>query len=436
MSGWINYLYSFIGGGGLVLSITGLWLICLLPGIDRWSRRFFQIYFAILIGCCFTGVMELVIQMNPPLIRAIYPTLMLESLLISLPMVMMTVYLLHCCKERLRGNGLLRTVLGLWIIYCILLVVSGFIKGFIQIAPDGQYDRGLWYPLLVLPITVILLLDIYTLIRCRKQLSRKTFRSFLIAIIPVTAAITVQMFVEIYPLIDICMVVSSVAIYSVVLSDQIEQDLQHQREIATQQLEIANQRASIMVLQMRPHFIYNTMTSVYCLCNQDPGLARQVIMDFTTYLRKNFTAIASTAPIPFTSELEHTKAYLAVEKAQYEDSLFVDYDTPHTWFRVPPLTLQPIVENAVKHGRDPYAGPFYISIRTRKTDQGSEIVVSDNGKGFAPDDDDEPHIALQNICQRLEIMCGGKLSITSEESGGTVVTVTIPDMPENPENDQ
>ena len=56
------------------------------------------------------------------------------------------------------------------------------------------------------------------------------------------------------------------------------------------------------------------------------------------------------------------RAYLAVEQAQYEDSLFVDYDTPHIRFRVPPLTLQPIVENAVKHGRDPYAGPFHISV--------------------------------------------------------------------------
>ena len=70
-------------------------------------------------------------------------------------------------------------------------------------------------------------------------------------------------------------------------------------------------------------------------------------------MRKNFTAIAITAPVPFSSELEHARAYLAVEKAQYENSLFVEYDTPHIRFRVPPLTLEPIVENAVKHGRDP-----------------------------------------------------------------------------------
>ena len=178
---------------------------------------------------------------------------------------------------------------------------------------------------------------------------------------------------------------------------------------------------------MPPHFIYNTMTSIYCLCNQDPERARQVILDFTTYLRKNFAAIASSEPIPFSAELEHVRAYLAVEQAQYDDSLSVEYDTPHIRFRVPPLTLQPIVENAVKHGRDPYAGVFHLLIRTRKTDTGSEIIIADNGRGFAPSDDSEPHIALKNIRQRLEMMCRGSLAITRADGGGTIVTVTIPD---------
>ena len=116
-----------------------------------------------------------------------------------------------------------------------------------------------------------------------------------------------------------------------------------------------------------------------------------------------------------------------MEQAQYEDALFVEYETSHTMFRIPPLTLQPIVENSVKHGRDPYAGSFHISIRTQKTDSGSEIVVTDNGRGFDPDDNSDPGIALKNIRQRLEMMSGGSLAIQSREGGGTVVTVVIPD---------
>ena len=85
------------------------------------------------------------------------------------------------------------------------------------------------------------------------------------------------------------------------------------------------------------------------------------------------------------------------------------------------------MENAVKHGRDPYAGPLHISILTKKTDYGSEIIVKDNGRGFDPDETKDPGIALNNIRQRLEMMCGGSLAITPGESGGTVVSIIIPD---------
>ena len=85
------------------------------------------------------------------------------------------------------------------------------------------------------------------------------------------------------------------------------------------------------------------------------------------------------------------------------------------------------MENAVKHGRDPNVGPLHISIRTRKTDTGSEFTVVDNGRGYNPADDSEPHIALKNIRQRLELMCNGSLTIMPNDGGGTVVTVSIPD---------
>lgn len=116
----------------------------------------------------------------------------------------------------------------------------------------------------------------------------------------------------------------------------------------------------------------------------------------------------------------------SVEQALYNNSLLVDYDTPHTLFRIPPLTLQPIVENSVKHARNPYIGPLRISIQTKKTDYGSEIIVKDSGRGFDPARDSEPGIVLDNIRQRLEMMCGGSLKIMSRDGGGTVVTVTIP----------
>lgn len=419
MSDLINF-YNFITGVALILSAIGIWFTAIMPCIDRWSKQFFLTFFTALLLCCLFSIIELFLYHYPVPLAVIDFLSFMGTLLITLPLPMLMAYLLHCCGENIRSSKLFHAVFGLWGIFFALLIPTLFNNAFYYVSPDKQYLRGTWFPLLMLPLTAITLINLTETIKRRKRLSRKTYMSFLIAVLPMTITALIHMFLDIYPLIDICTGLSALSMYSLVLSDQIEQDLRRQREIA-------NQRTSIMVLQMRPHFIYNTMTSIYCLCGQDPQLARQVIMDFTTYLRKNFNAIASAEPIPFTSELEHTRAYLAVEQAQYEDGLFVDYDTPHKLFRLPPLTLQPIVENAIKHGRDPYAGPFRISIKTRKTDSGSEIVVKDNGKGFDPDDDSKPRVTLKNIQQRLEIMCKGSLMITSNDGGGTVVTVTIPD---------
>ena len=159
---------------------------------------------------------------------------------------------------------------------------------------------------------------------------------------------------------------------------------------------------------------------------QDPEKAQQVTLDFTNYLRRNFSAIANEDTVPFTDELRHTLAYLSVEQALHEDSLFVEFDTPHTLFRLPPLTLQPLVENAVKHGIDPDGKPLHIFVKTEQTSSGSKIIVENDGPDFVPADDNEPHIALKNIRERLHLMCGGELKIAQREGGGTVVTVSIP----------
>ena len=349
MTRWIDFFYIFMSGGALLLSVMGLWFTAIMPGVDRWSRKFFRFYFVVHIVCSFSGLVEIALHDYPGC--GVIPSLVLflECLLPSLPFPMLTVYLLHCCMEDLRRNRLLYTVLGLWAAYLILLTAAMFTDRVMYIAADGQYCRGPWYPAVLMPIILNMLLNLAYTVRNRERLSGQAFRSFLIAILPVTAVLVIHMFADVYPFIDICQILCSLFLYGIAMSEQIERDLAHQREITRQQLEIANQRAGIMVLQMRPHFIYNTMTGIYCLCNQDPQRARQVVMDFTTYLRRNFTAMVSSEPVPFTSELEHARAYLAVEQAQYEDSLFIDYDTPYTFFRVPPLTLQPIVENAVKH---------------------------------------------------------------------------------------
>ena len=432
--GWSDIFYFSIISVALVLNVMGLWFTIVMPGMDYWSKHFFRIYFFILMGCILSSLIAIVLHYFPVSSVVIYFLLHLECLLFSLPLPMLTAYLLHCCSESVRSSKLFQAVLGLWVVYFVMLVIVWVTGGFFSVTSENQPYRGPLYPLLMLPLTAIMLINLLGTIRRRMRLSRKVFLSFVIVLLPMTVSLIVMLFVDATPLFDISFVLSALVMYSFILSDQIEQNLRHQheiarqeREIAGQQREIAHQRASVMVLQMRPHFIYNTLMSIYSLCMFDPEKARKTTLDFTNYLRRNFNAIANDSVIPFSTELEHTSAYLAVEQVQLGNMLIVDWDTPYTQFRLPPLTLQPIVENAIKHGMDLDAEPLHISIRTRNTDSGTHIIVEDNGSGFDPSDDSKPHTTLENIRQRLEMMCGGSLTIKSREDGGTVVTITIPD---------
>ena len=423
-------LNLILSGAALLLSVMGLWFTIIIPGISRWNRRFFLSYFLVFLLCCLYSFTEMAFQYYIGPGSIFFVLLLLESLLLAIPQPMLTVYLLHSCGENIRSSKLLRTVLGLWVIYCLVLVSAVFINGFVYITPENQYYHGPLYPLIPIPIIAVLLLNFTGTMRRRTRLSRKTFLSLVIAQMPMAFTLILNLFVDAVLLFGISYVLSALVMYSLVLSDQIEQTIQYQQKIAEQQGEIARQRTKVMVLQMRPHFIYNTLVSIHSLCGINPQKAQQITMDFTNYLRRNFNAVASDSTIPFSMELEHTRAYLAVEQAQHEDMLSVDYDTPYTHFRLPPLTLQPIVENAIKHGMDPYHGPLHISIRTRNTDSGTEIIVEDDGSGFDPSDEGRPHTALDNIRQRLELMCAGNLDVMSRDGGGTTVTVTIPDQKE------
>lgn len=417
MSEWT--LYVFVCGAALLLMGLGLGLAVAMPGIDRWSKRFFISFFGVLfLNSCLSFV-EIIFLDVPGTVPVQVVANFWLSLLPVLPLPMLTVFLLHCCGENWRKSPLFLAELALYGLYFMIVVAAQFNSLIYYVAPDGRLRLGPLYPLAIAPLAAIALFSMACLIRRRKRLPRNIFSAILIALLPMAVALHVHLFVSVFSFIHIGIAITALSMYGIILSDQIEQYLRQQREIA-------HQRASIMVLQMRPHFIHNTMMSIYYLCVQDPLEAQRVTLNFNTYLEKNLAALASEETIPFSEELEHTRAYLNVEQALYDENLFVDYELPHTYFRLPPLTLQPIVENSVKHGLDPDSDPLYISIQTRKTDSGSEIIVSDNGPGFEDIDDGRPHIALANIRQRLELMCGGKMEVLPREGGGTVVKLTIP----------
>lgn len=419
MTDWLDLLCYAVGGGMLVTMIFGIALTALMPTLDKWNKRYFIILFLMLLLSVAVFFTDIVIYRFPGAEKAEKIIVFFEFLSVSLLVPTPSVLLLHWCGERVKSSPLFCTELALWGFFFLLLLAAQFSDVFYSLTPDNQLSRGPWFTLLPIVMLLMMILNLEGVIRRYKKLPKRYLIAILVYLVPMTAALFDYLFNYFAILIVFGMVLCALMVFGLIFADNVELHMQQQRRLA-------NQRASVMVLQMRPHFICNTMMGIYYLCDRNPQKAKQVTLDFTTYLRKNFTAIASEDTIPFSDELEHTRAYLAVEQAQFEDSLFVRFDTPHTMFRVPPLTLQPIVENAVKHGMKSSGEPIHISVTTRETDGGSELVVEDDGAGCKPADDSRQHTALSNITQRLQMMCGGTLTIAPRDGGGTVVRVTVP----------
>jgi len=198
------------------------------------------------------------------------------------------------------------------------------------------------------------------------------------------------------------------------------------RDSLRQEVELREARLNLLMDQIRPHFIYNTLTSIYYLCDMDPQKAKEVIGNFATVLRGNFHSLSSNTPVPFANELKIAKAYLDVEKTRYEHKLEVTYDIEETEFMLPTLTLQPLVENSVKHGIHPSHLPLRLHISTTRRKDEVDLVIEDNGPGFDPGMNRKPHHGLDNTRKRLGILCHGHLIIENNPEGGAKVIVRVP----------
>ena len=199
-----------------------------------------------------------------------------------------------------------------------------------------------------------------------------------------------------------------------------------EKEKITLDAELTESRISTLMSQIRPHFIYNTLGSIEQLCELDPPKAAKLVHDFSKYLRGNFSELDNPKLIRISKELEHTEYYINIEKVRFPD-IEVETEMDCCDFSIPALTIQPIVENAIKHGilRREEGGSVKINIF--ETDSSYFVSVQDNGVGFdVAELERNNHIGLRNIRGRLEAMCNGKLHIESIIDVGTKITVEIP----------
>lgn len=198
--------------------------------------------------------------------------------------------------------------------------------------------------------------------------------------------------------------------------------------------EVVKMKTDIMLSQIQPHFIFNALLAIKQLCCTVPEKAADAVDHFALFLRNDLDSIGSDECIIFDKELNHVKNYLYLEKLRYEENLKIVYDINAENFMIPPLTLQPIVENAVRYGIKGKRQGGTVTISTNENDTEVLIKVHDNGSGFdvnQPPNDGRKHIGIENVRNRLATQCGGRLIIKSEKNIGTFATIIIPKIVKN-----
>ena len=198
--------------------------------------------------------------------------------------------------------------------------------------------------------------------------------------------------------------------------------------------ELEDSRISVMISQIQPHFLYNSLTAIQSMCVENPVGAKNALGAFSKYLRANMDSLSSKELLYFEKELEHVKNYLFLEQIRFDDYLKIEYIINETDFFLPALTIQPLVENAVKYGVGEKKDGGTVTISSWSDDDYFYVSVEDDGVGASTNDlaelekkkDGRSHIGLSSVRSRVELLCNGHIEFESIKDVGTKVTIFIP----------
>ena len=210
-------------------------------------------------------------------------------------------------------------------------------------------------------------------------------------------------------------------------SDQEIQLAEKDRQLAENERKLTESRVSTMMSQIRTHFIFNVMNAISGYCKYDAQKADDALIHFSRYLRRNIKIMEEDAPIMFQQELEYLEDYIILEQVRFGDKIQYLTDIEEKEFKLPPMVLQPIAENAIKHGLLGKKEGGTIRLCTKKEAGHIVIIIQDDGVGF--DTNAEPKensVGLKNVRFRLEHMVNGRMEIESSPGEGTTVTIRIP----------
>ena len=206
-----------------------------------------------------------------------------------------------------------------------------------------------------------------------------------------------------------------------------EQENAYKNLLIEKDRQLMENRLTTMQSQIRSHFMFNILNAISGMCKYDPEKADQTVVCFARYLRTNIDIMQDDQKVTFRSALRHLEDYVALEQIRFGDQIRFVTQIHVDNFMLPPLVLQPIVENAIKHGLTPKPTGGTVRLRTWATKDEVWIEIRDDGVGFNTNAiSSERSVGLKNVRFRLENLMHGKMNINSKPGRGTVVTITIP----------
>lgn len=287
---------------------------------------------------------------------------------------------------------------------------------------DNCYYRGTyWWTLMGIGL-VGTFVDAIVLVAFRKFIVKDMFWCFLSYLLLPLAAMIVQSVFYGYSLTNLAVTISLIAMYIATRTIQA-------RELINNERMLGDMRIQIAVSQIGPHFLFNALTTIKFLCQIDPERAAKAVDELAVYFRGNLDALTSKDNIPLEKEIEHVKHYLVLEKERFRERINIDWQIEETGFELPPLTIQPLVENALKYGILKRIEGGTVLIRSECTEDGFQVTIQDDGVGFDTDkkpEDGRSHIGIINVRERIQNMCGGKFEITSIIGEGTRCVIWVP----------
>lgn len=194
-------------------------------------------------------------------------------------------------------------------------------------------------------------------------------------------------------------------------------------QLAKAQEVLLHTQGAFWASQIQPHFIYNTLQAIQGLCLMDPEQASELVGKFSTHLRRSTDYINTTEMIPFTEELQHVNNYVEIQKVRFQDSLTYIQHIEVEDFMIPPLSVQPLVENAIRYGVRSSEEGGTVVLETKREADGIHVNIKDDGPGFNLSEI-KSNGGIENVRNRLKAFAHAELIF--QVDSGIIAEIFIP----------